>query len=198
MYFTSFRCNFNNTNICDLAHTVLIASNTLFFLFSLLLPTLSATLSRSATPPRSNALLPTSLILHYILPTAPLYISAMWSRCLLAVLCGACVWSTVTRAQVLDSPRPQPLQLTAPLTSQCCGLRGQLLFQCLTNATTGEDAARAREDAEVSLFTYLTPNILSYAALTSAVNAIYAEANGYRFDIILQDENNSYEPRDPR
>jgi hypothetical protein len=195
MYFTSFRCNFN-TNIYDLVHTVLIATNTLIFHSLYSCP--HSQPHSHAPPPRSNALLPTSLILHYILPTAPLYISAMWSRCLLAVLCGACVWSTVTRAQVLDSPRPQPLQLTAPLTSQCCGLRGQLLFQCLTNATTGEDAARAREDAEVSLFTYLTPNILSYAALTSAVNAIYAEANGYRFDIILQDEINSYEPRDPR
>ena len=91
-------------------------------------------------------------------------------------------------AQVLSTPRAQPSNLHFAHASLCCDTTGQKLMSCLFN--TSKPLA--------VMYTYVTSNILSYASLACAVNTMYAEGNGYKFEILMQDETNSYEPLDPR
>lgn len=102
--------------------------------------------------------------------------------------------------QVLGASRSQPNGISFPKTSLCCGTSGHELISCLRNAS---DTAYGRslvgiDKPVAAMYTYVTRNIQRYAAPACAVNAFYAEGNGYIFDILMQDESNSYEPFDPR
>lgn len=69
-------------------------------------------------------------------------------------------------------------------------------MSCLLNASNTVAVFDQKQVAV--MYTYVTPNIQSYAASACAVNSMYAEGNGYKFEILMQDETNSYEPLDPR
>ena len=100
-------------------------------------------------------------------------------------------------AQVLSTPRAQPSNLHFAHASLCCDTTGQKLMSCLLNASDRKDIFNTSKPLAV-MYTYVTSNILSYASLACAVNTMYAEGNGYKFEILMQDETNSYEPLDPR
>jgi hypothetical protein len=100
-------------------------------------------------------------------------------------------------SQVLEVPRNQPSRLNFSESSLCCNTTGSKLMSCLMNASDRVKSS-AFEKPQAVIYTYATPNIQSYAALACAVNSMYAEENGYWFEILMQDESNSYEPLDPR
>lgn len=121
-----------------------------------------------------------------------------WSEVSLTVVIVLLCCNAVT-AQVLSVPRDQPRGLRFPHTSLCCNKAGQKLMSCLLNSSMTADTSNTTPSKLAAvMYTYATPNIHNYAALACAVNTVYAEGNGYKFEILTQDETNSYEPRDPR
>ena len=96
------------------------------------------------------------------------------------------------RTQVRSEPHDQPESFHFPKTSACCDSKE--LMRCVLN--TSDDISS--KVSRVVMFTYVTPNIQSYASLSCAVNLMYAEGNGYHFEIIMENSLNPYEPVDPR
>jgi len=113
---------------------------------------------------------------------------------LFALFCNSVI------SQILDVPRDQPSQLNLPRTSVCCDMSGQKLLKCLMNSqnSSHDRMLEQEQDAKVSIYTYITHNIMSYAALACAVNSMYSEGNGYKFNILVAGDTDMYESRDPR
>ena len=90
-----------------------------------------------------------------------------------------------------DFPSMQP-ELAAPLVTACCEIPKQShmeLQECIDNAVYSSNfllkASSLKTD--VSIYTYVTDNILPYSAYATSINAAYAEQNRYDFHIVGRD-----------
>ena len=82
--------------------------------------------------------------------------------------------------------RIQPI-LSASLALKCCkNSSGSGLADCLDDATFAHRMLRVNveEKSALNVYTYVTDNIATYSVFVTAVNAVYAEQNGYNFHIL--------------
>ena len=82
----------------------------------------------------------------------------------------------------------QPVKLHSPLTLQCCYLMHNHLDlqMCVDNTSYVNNFLRKAADStsQISIYTYVSDNIVQYSAYSTAINMAYAEHNRYDYHII--------------
>lgn len=91
-------------------------------------------------------------------------------------------------------PIPQPEVIESPLSLQCCHLsqNPQMLQTCVADTSYTNNFLRkaATKKSMVSMYTYVSKNIIKYSAYSTMVNMVYAEHNQYDFHIMGTNKSN--------
>ena len=109
------------------------------------------------------------------------------------------VWITINISLAVDGegedvPLPQPDVIESPLSLQCCHLVGDSasLQTCVSETSFANNFLRksATKKSMVSMYTYVSENIMKYSAYSTMVNLVYAEHNRYDFHILGLNKSN--------
>ena len=110
----------------------------------------------------------------------------------------------VSDAQIIESVRPQPLDLSLKFISKCCELldaSANDLLRCALNATLHSNYQVISSSApklKIGLVTYSTQSIKDYAAYSLSIISAYAEQNGYIAQHLSPESGDEYESNDQR